>query len=372
MIIRGARVFNEHGEFEDRDIFIDGEFISGEPDGDVIDAAGCWAIPGLIDVHLHGCVGREFTSAKGGDIAAMAKYEAANGVTAICPTTLTLSEESLSVACGELARAEAPDGAAIVGIYLEGPFVSPHRLGAQNPDYVQLPDASLFRRLQKASGGKVKLLAVAPEIEGALGMIEEIKDEVVCSIAHTTADYDVAMNAFSSGARQVTHLFNAMPNFLHRAPGVIGAAFDTLECNVELITDNVHVHPSVVRAAFKMFGDDRVVMISDSMMATGLEDGEYELGGLPVRVVGNLATLIEGGAIAGSVTNLMNCMRTAVRVMGIPLHSAVKCASANPAKAIGVFGERGSLDPGKYADIVLLDDDLNIKCVMLRGKVSAC
>jgi N-acetylglucosamine-6-phosphate deacetylase len=370
MIIRGAKVFGESG-FENRDIFTDGARISDKSAGEIVDAAGCWAIPGLVDVHLHGCVGGEFTTADGSAISAMARYEAANGVTAICPTTLTLSEEKLACACREISKSETPDGSAIVGIYLEGPFISPKKLGAQNPDYVRAPDAGLFRRLQEASGGMVKVLAIAPEMEGALDVIGKVSDEAVCSIAHTTAGYDVARQAFAKGARQVTHLYNAMPGLHHREPGVIGAAFDTPECRVELICDGVHVHPSVVRATFRLFGDDRVLMISDSMMATGLKDGEYELGGLPVMVRGNRATLVEGCAIAGSATNLMDCLKTAVRIMDIPLHTAVKCASVNPAKAIGVFNERGSLDPGKSADIVLLDNDLKVKGVILRGVILA-
>jgi N-acetylglucosamine-6-phosphate deacetylase len=213
----------------------------------------------------------------------------------------------------------------------------------------------------------VKILAIAPEVEGAIGVISEIGGGVVCSIAHTEADYETAKLAFAKGARQVTHLYNAMPCFHHRAPGVIGAAADSPECSVELICDGIHVHPSVARATFKLFGDDRVLMISDSMMATGLGDGEYKLGGLPVTVRGDRATLAHGGAIAGSVANLMDCLRVAVHVMGIPLHTAVKCASVNPAKAIGVFNERGSLDAGKFADVVLLDGGLNIKQVILRG-----
>jgi N-acetylglucosamine-6-phosphate deacetylase len=369
MIIKGAKVFGKSG-FEERDIFIGGERISGENTGGrVIDAAGLFAIPGLIDVHLHGCAGSDFTTADDDGLMAMARYEASNGVTAICPTTLTLSEEMLEEACRMISHCETPDGSAFAGIYLEGPFISPKKLGAQNPDYVKKPDAEMFRRLQSASGGTAKILAIAPEMEGALDVIGEISGSVVCSIAHTAADYDTAMQAFAKGARQVTHLYNAMPGLGHREPGVIGAALDTPACRVELICDGVHIHPSVVRATFRMFGDDRIIMISDSMMATGLCDGEYELGGMPVTVRGNRATLTESGAIAGSATNLMGCLKTAVREMGIPLHSAVKCASVNPAKAIGISSERGSLDNGKFADIVLLDENLDIKHVILRGKI---
>jgi N-acetylglucosamine-6-phosphate deacetylase len=368
MIIKGANVFTVSG-FETRDLFIDGKFISDKADGGVtIDAAGLTAIPGLIDIHSHGCVGSDFTTARDDGLKNMARYEASCGVTAICPTTLTLSEKMLADACGRISGCETPEGSAFVGIYLEGPFISSKKLGAQNPDYVQRPDAEMFRRLKSASGEMVKVLAIAPEVDGAMDVIGEIGDSVVCSVAHTTADYETAALAFKKGARQVTHLYNAMPPFHHRDPGVIGAAFDAPDCRVELICDGVHIHPSVARATFKLFGSERVILISDSMMATGLDDGEYELGGLPVMVRGGRATLVQGGAIAGSATNLMDCLRTAVRIMNIPLHTAVKCASVNPAKAVGDFEKRGSLDAGKLADVVLLDEELNIKQVILRGK----
>lgn len=369
MIVRGARVFDETEGFVERDVCIEGARFVDSAAGEVLDAGGCYAIPGLIDVHLHGCMGREFGASDAAGIDEMAEYQASWGVTAICPTTLTESEEELTRACGEISRSGSEKGAAIVGVNLEGPFVSPHKLGAQNPDYVHSPDAALFRRLQRASGGIVKLLAIAPELPGAMEVIEAVSGEVVCSIAHTTADYATATEAFGKGARHVTHLYNAMPPFSHREPGVVGAAFDREDCRVELICDDVHVHPCVVRATFRMFGQKRIVMISDSMMATGLKDGDYKLGGLPVRVRGNKATLIEGGNIAGSVTNLMKCLQTAVNVMGIPLHKAVKCASVNPAKAIGVFGERGSLEVGKSADLVLLDGQLDIAKIILRGNI---
>ena len=369
MIVRGAKVFDEKKGFIERDVFIDGALFADDAGGETVDGGNCYAIPGLIDVHLHGCVGREFSDADAAGIDAMTEYQASQGVTAICPTTLTDSEEALAKACGEIARVSSERGAAIVGVNLEGPFVSPHKLGAQNPAFVQVPDASLFRRLQKAARGLVKLLAIAPELPGAMQVIAEVADEVVCSIAHTTADYALATEAFERGARHVTHLYNAMPPFAHREPGVVGAAFDQPGCRVELICDDVHIHPSVVRATFKMFGDERIVMISDSMMATGLADGEYRLGRLPVRVRGKKATLIEGGNIAGSVTNLMKCLQTAVGVMGIPLHSAVKCAAVNPARAIGVYDERGSVEAGKSADLVLLDANLRVKKIIIRGKV---
>lgn len=369
MRIKNAKVFDLSGSFLEKDIAISGERFSEAPEGsETLDAAGCYAIPGLIDIHFHGCLGYDFSSAQIGEMKIMGEYQAANGVTAICPATMTLPEPVLARACRNMAAYSAPSGAQLVGIYLEGPFISGKKMGAQNPEYIRNPDAEMFRRLQAASGGLVKILAIAPEVEGALEIIRELSGEVVCTLAHTTASYDIAMKAFAAGAKQVTHLYNAMPPYLHREPGVVGAAFDTPGCAAELICDNVHVHPSVVRATFRMFGDDRIIMISDSMMGTGLADGSYELGGQPVLVAGKVARLQNSGTIAGSVTNLMNCVRVAVKEMEIPLWTAVKCASVNPAKAVGVFGERGSVTPGKYADLVLLDEALSIKQVLLKGK----
>lgn len=371
MKIQNARVFSENGTFEERDLFITGSYItqSGTQD-ELIDGRGCYAIPGLVDIHFHGCVGYDFCDGTIEAVSAMANYQAANGVLAICPATVTLPEETLAGVCRCAAAFEASEtNAALVGINLEGPFISEEKKGAQNPTYICKPNAAMFRRLQKASGGMIRLLDLAPEQEGAIELISELREDVVLSVAHTTADYDTASRAFMAGASHVTHLFNAMPPFFHRNPGVVGAAFDAPGCRVELITDGVHLHSSVVRAAFCMFGDDRIVFVSDSIAATGMPDGDYELGGLAIRVKGNRSVLRDGGAIAGSATNLMQCVRVAVKEMGIPLSSAVKCAAVNPAKAIGIFDRYGSLEAGKYANVVLLDEALNIRHILCRGKV---
>jgi N-acetylglucosamine-6-phosphate deacetylase len=200
-----------------------------------------------------------------------------------------------------------------------------------------------------------------------MAFIDAVKDEVVLSLAHTMADYDTAREAFLRGASHVTHLYNAMPPLHHRNPGVIGAARDAENCRVELICDGIHLHPSTVRATFAMFGADRIILISDSMRAAGLSDGQYTLGGQDVSVCGPRAVLADG-TIAGSVTNLMACLRTAVRKMGIPLADAVTCATMNPAKEIGIYDFCGSITPGKVADLVLLDKDLNVQAVYLNGK----
>lgn len=368
MKIKNASVFTPKGVFAPGDIAIERDRFTDEAGGEELDATGLYAIPGLVDVHFHGAVGYDFCDGTQEATEAIARYEAQNGVTAICPATMTYPEAKLDGVCKAAAAYHSPeDGAALVGINMEGPFISAEKKGAQNPEFVRAPSIDMFHRLQASSGGLIKLLDIAPEEPGAMELIDAVADEVGISVAHTMADYDVAAEAFRRGARQATHLYNAMPPFTHRAPGVIGAAFDAPHCRVELICDGVHVHPAVVRATFQMFGSNRVLLISDSMMATGLPDGEYSLGGQAVTVRGNRATLHDG-TIAGSATNLMNCLRTVVQKMNVPLEKAVKCATANPAKAIGVYGERGSIESGKFADLVLLDAELNIRHVILRGR----
>ena len=377
MIIRNASVYTEEGKFAQQDIFIRDElFVDCAAEGgeeQIIDASGCIAIPGLTDIHFHGCMGHDFCDGTREAIDAMAVYEASVGVTNIVPASMTLSQDMLLGICST-AKAHREEGvqdkrAHFQGINMEGPFVSMAKKGAQNGAYIHKPDQEMFERLNEASGNCVKFLDIAPEEDGAMELIDKWHDRVVISLAHTCADYDIAREAFQRGASHVTHLYNAMNPYSHRAPGLIGAAADEEKVHVELICDGVHIHPAAVRTTFKIFGDDRIILISDSMRATGLEDGDYSLGGQYVKVTGNLATL-KDGTIAGSVTNLADCMRTAVLKMGIPLESAVKCAAVNPAKCAGIYDSCGSITAGKYADVVLLDkEDLSLKQVILRGQV---
>ena len=370
MRITGGQVFDLKEGFVRRDVCFDGRLLSSSSaDGKTYDASGCYVIPGLTDLHFHGCMGKDFSDADPEGLEIMAKYELSQGVTQICPAGMTLLEEQLTKVCQVAAahRDANKPGAELCGINLEGPFLSTAKKGAQKADWIHAPDVDMFRRLMAASKGLVKLVSIAPEEPGAMEFIEAVEGEVTVSIAHTTADYDTAMEAFRLGARQVTHLFNAMPPFSHRAPGVVGAALDTPICNVELICDGVHIHPSVVRATFKMFGPKRVILVSDTMRAAGMPDGDYTLGGQPVKVKGKYATLADG-TLAGSVTNLMNCMRTAVS-FGIPLEDAVWAAAVNPARAIGIFSRMGSLEPGKRANVVVLDQNLELKDVFFRGEL---
>ena len=370
MKIINAKVYTEEGIFKETDIHVDQDKIVAydNQDGVVIDGTGCYAIPGLTDIHFHGCVSYDFCDGTQEAISHMARYEASVGVTTIVPATMTLSEEQLAKVCLAAKEYDNAEGAILCGINMEGPFIAESKKGAQNPAYILKPDAAMFDRLNQLSGGMIKLVAIAPETEGAMDFIRRKKGEVVLSIAHTACDYDTAKQALQQGASHVTHLYNAMNPYTHRAPGPIGAAAEDKSCEAELICDGVHIHGAAVRVTFQMFGDDRIILISDSMMATGMPDGQYALGGQAVTVKGNLATLADG-TIAGSATNLMDGVRVAVQQMGIPLESAIKCAAVNSAKSVEIYDKYGSITPGKVANIVLLrEEDLALSRVILKGK----
>ena len=381
MRIANGKVFDGQC-FRERDVVVEGRAFSsieasgGEAWGacgaaDTLDASGCYVIPGLIDVHFHGAMGHDFCDASDEGISAIAAYEASRGVTSICPTTMTLPEERLAPIVASVAAHEAAAGeAGIVGINMEGPYIAPDKVGAQNPAYVRSASIEEFGRLQQQAMGLIKLVDVAPEQPGNLEFIRQMSHDVRVSVAHTCTGYDDACAAFDAGARHMTHLFNAMPSLHHREPGPIAAGAERNDVTAEIIADGVHIHPAMVRLAFALFGDERMILISDSLRACGLGDGEYELGGQQFFVKGNRAT-IANGSLAGSVSDVMACMRTAVRTMGIPLTSAVKAATVNPARALGLEGKLGAIAPGYQADAVVLDRDLNIKYVVLRGKVIA-
>ena len=384
MIIKNVIVYTEDKKFTAGGIVVHDDKIESiyttenVPDmlgEEVVDGQGAYAIPGLIDLHFHGCMGDDFCDNSKEAIENIAKYEASVGVTTIAPATMTLPVEELEDilrTAAEYKKKQNPKGADLVGVNMEGPFISPVKKGAQDERNIMPCDTDICQRFLDASEGLVKFVGLAPEeSEDAVAFVEAMKDKVNISLAHTNADYAHAKAAFDAGANHAVHLFNAMPAFTHREPGVVGAVSDSAHVMAEIICDGVHIHPSMVRAAFKMMGADRMILISDSMRATGLEDGEYTLGGQPVTVRGNLATLHDG-TIAGSATNLMDCMRFVVKTVGLPLETAVMCATENPAKEIGIFNEVGSISVGKRADFVLLDQELNIAAVYIDGKEFTC
>ena len=373
MRITGGQVFDLEQGFVSRDVCFDGEKLEqGSAGGKTYDASGCYVIPGLTDLHFHGCVGEDFSDATPDGLQKMADYELSRGVTQICPAGMTLGEDQLTRICQNAAahRAKNPGGAELVGLHLEGPFLCKAKKGAQNEAFLHDPDPAMLHRLQQAAQGMVKLVTLAAEQPGALEFIRSAQEDgITVSLGHTTADYDTACAAYEAGARQATHLFNAMPPFTHRAPGVVGAAFDHPQVKVELISDGVHIHPSVVRAVFQLFGAGRVILISDSRRATGMPDGRYPFGGQEIEVHGNRATMADDpNTLAGSVSDLMACMRSAVS-FGIPLQDAVRAAAVNPAQVLGIFDRLGSLDVGKTANLAILDRDLNLKDVFFRGQL---
>lgn len=371
MRLTGAKIFEYARGFAARDLCVEGDRIVPESRGTAA-LPGCIIIPGLTDLHFHGCAGEDFSDASPAGLAKMAEYELNRGVTQICPAGMTLPEEQLTKACQNAAAhaAKGSRGADLVGINLEGPFLSREKRGAQNPAYLHEPDLGMLQRLQRAAGGLIKLVTVAPELPGALEFIRGAAElGVTVSLGHTAADYDTAAAAYRAGACQTTHLFNAMPPFNHRAPGVAGAAFDRPEGMVELICDGVHVHESVVRSVFRLFGRDRVILVSDSLRAAGMPDGVYPFGGQRIEVRGGRAAILgQPDTLAGSVSDLMQCMKNAVS-FGVPLLDAVTAAAVNPAKALGIYGEYGSLDAGKRANFVVLDERLELRAVIFHGEI---
>ncbi len=363
MIIKNGLVFQEDGSFVKKDLYIEeGRFVATEAevsDKTEYDAQGLKVLPGLVDVHSHGAYGHDFCDADAEGLKVILKYEKEHGITSYCPTSMTLAKDKLMDIFATATKVE-PDSsrARIIGVNMEGPLIDIAKKGAQAAEYISVPDVSFFHQCNEASGNQIKLVTLAPNVDRAFEFIEAAKDEVVISIGHTTADYDCAKKAMELGVNHVTHLYNAMPPFGHRDPGVIGAACDSEDCMVELICDGFHIHGSVVRTTFKMFGDERVVLISDSMMATGMENGTYELGGQEVTMKDRLATL-SNGTIAGSATNLFDCMKKAME-FGIPESTAIFAATRNPAKSIKVYDQVGSLTPGKYADVLIVDDSYNL------------
>jgi len=375
MLIQNGTLFCEDGTFRTMDLEIQGDKIGTigtkvDAGGqEVLDATGCYVVPGLVDIHIHGAMGADFSDGEEASIQTMARYLLSQGVTSFLGTSMALPEERLSHifrTARPLVGRVSPGMAVLRGINMEGPFFNLEKRGAQNPEYIIPPDAEMFRRLNADSGESIRTVAVAPESPGGLEFIEEVSKICSVSLAHSSAGYQIARQAFERGANHVTHLFNGMSPFHHRDPGIVGAAVGT-DAYVELICDGVHVHPAAVQAAFRLFGEDRVCLVSDAMRACGMPDGQYDLGGQTVTVSDGRAT-IASGSLAGSITVLTDCLRRAV-TFGIPLEAALKAATINPARSVGLDHVVGSLSTGKQADLLVLQKDLSLQHVILAGRV---
>lgn len=359
-------MFQEDGSFLEQAIYINDHRLVDkaeyQDDGEVIDAEGLLVLPGLVDIHSHGAAGEDFSDGNPEGLKKILQYEKRCGITSYCPTSMTFPKERLRQIFASIKGAQTEEGAKVVGINMEGPFLDPVKKGAHVEEWIAAPDVAFVRELNQDADGLVRLVTLAPNMDGAEEFIKEMHGEVCISLGHTAADYDCASRAMKLGAHHVTHLYNAMQPFGHRAPGLIGAAMDDPECMVELICDGYHIHPSAIRAAFRMFGPERVILISDSMRATGMENGTYELGGQEVTVK-NRKAVLKDGTLAGSATNLYGCMCKAVE-FGIPLEQAIMAATANPARSIGIFDRVGSIRIGKQADLLLVSENLELKRVI--------
>lgn len=330
-----------------------------------VDCEGSYTIvPGFVDVHIHGCGGADTCDGTREALEAMARFLLQRGVTSFCPTTMTTGRETIEralLAAKDMMEHPLEDGARVVGVNMEGPFIAKEKKGAQKEEDILSPDFELFRHFYDLSGGIVRLVDIAPEQPDGYAFAEKASQLCTVSIAHTTAGYEQAKQAFDSGVTHATHLFNAMNGLSHRAPGVVGAVFDDSRVRGELICDGFHIHPAVLRAAFRVLGD-RALVVSDSMRANGMPEGEpFDLGGQMVTVHEGKATLADG-TLAGSVSNLHQEVKNLVS-FGIPFSQAVKAATLIPARAIGMEEEIGSIVPGKRADLVVLDEHLNIAAV---------
>lgn len=336
-------------------------------DNNIVDCSDKYVVPGLIDMHIHGSCGYDFCDNVEDNYEHISKYLANNGITSFLFTTVTLPESELNIILNRMGNFINSNNKFSYphGIYLEGPFCSKEKKGAQNEKYIVGPDVDMFQRLDISSKKNIKIVTIAPELDNSRKFIERFKSEKIISMAHTNATYQQAVDSISYGITHATHMYNAMTGFSHRDPGVVGAILDS-NITAELICDGIHVDNSVIRVTYKMLGRDRLILISDSMSASGMGDGEYYLGEQKVYIKDRKATLADG-TIAGSATNLMECMKIAHK-SGLSLENAIRCATINPARVIGVDSYVGSLEEGKLADFLILNKDLSIDSVYIKGE----
>ncbi len=370
MILRNGKVLCDDFTFKNINIGITENKITLSPDQntETLSCDGCLVVPGLIDIHTHGALGYETMDLSQEALDAISQFMAENGVTTYLPNIMTESHEKMFAAAKNIAKAAKKNfaGANIGGIYMEGPYFSQKYKGAQNPDYIRNPSCEEFDEFFQASEGIIRIIALAPELEGAFEFIKSKKDQVNISIGHTDADYETAMKAISLGASVLTHTFNGMRGFHHRNPNAVGAALDS-DIFCECICDGFHLSKTAINMLYKTVGKDRMVLISDSLRTTGMPDGESTSGGQTIYVVNGEARLADG-TIAGSNARLIDCVKKAIE-FGVKTEDAFRMASLNPAKAAGIDDITGSITEGKRADLLVLNPDLSIRNVIVDGKI---
>jgi N-acetylglucosamine-6-phosphate deacetylase len=367
-VLAGARVALPSGVVDDGRLVVEGTRIAGSApeSAEIIDVRGHWLVPGFVDIHNHGGGGASFSGTADDALTAVRAHRL-HGATTVVASTVTDDMDVLVRQAGTLSElAEQGD---IAGIHFEGPFISPCRKGAHSEELLRDPDPAEVRKLLDAARGRAKMVTLATELPGGIDSVRLLVEHgVIAAIGHTDATYEQTLEAIDAGATVATHLFNAMPQLGHRAPGPIAALLEDERVTVELIDDGIHLHPAALRLAFRHAGAARVAFITDAMDAAGIGDGRYLLGPLEVEVREGVARLVEGGSIAGSTLTLDRAFRRAVTVDRLPVEDVVAAISANPAKLLGLYDRVGSLEPGKDADLVLLDDDFRLKGVMRRGE----
>ncbi|WP_411137605.1 N-acetylglucosamine-6-phosphate deacetylase [Streptomyces sp. C10] len=379
-ILAGARIARPSGVVERGRITVEGGLIgdvhSRDPDlaegasGSVVDLTGHLIVPGFVDVHVHGGGGGSFSSADPEECLTVVETHRRHGTTSMVASTVTGELPDLARQAAVLA--ELVQQGELTGIHFEGPFISPHRCGAHQPELLRDPDPADVRKLLDAAHGTASMMTVAPELPGGLASVRLLADAgVIAAVGHTDSSYDATREAIDAGATVATHLFNAMPTLGHRAPGPVAALLEDERVTVELINDGTHLHPAVLQLAVREAGAERIAFITDAMGAAGMNDGMYPLGPMQVEVRDGVARISEGptaGSIAGSTLTLDRAFKRAVTLDGLTVDQAVQALSANPARLLGIDDRAGSLQTGKDADLVVLDTSYDVVGVMRRGE----
>ncbi|MFJ5550022.1 N-acetylglucosamine-6-phosphate deacetylase [Streptomyces sp. NPDC093225] len=368
-VLSGARVVLPTGTVENGRVIVAGDRIAGSApqDAPVVDLSGHWVVPGFVDMHNHGGGGASFTSGTPEEVLRGVRTHREHGTTTLVASTVTGELDELARRAALLA--ELVQQGDLAGVHFEGPFISPCRKGAHKEDLLRDPDPAEVRKLIDAAHGTARMVTLATELPGGLESVRLLAEHgVIAAIGHTDASYEQTVEAIDAGATVATHLFNAMPTLNHRTPGPIAALLEDERITVELINDGTHLHPATVELAFHHKGPERVALITDAMDAAGFGDGTYHLGPLEVEVKEGVARLVEGGSIAGSTLTLDTAFKRSVTIDRLPVESVVQAISANPARLLGLYDRVGSLEPGKYADLVVLDAEFGLKGVMRRGE----
>jgi N-acetylglucosamine-6-phosphate deacetylase len=371
IVLKNGKHLTPSGNYVSGSVFIDGEKIAAQasPDAREIDIAGCEVVPGLIDIHTHGAGGIDAISASPGQLGELCSFYASKGVTGFMPTLASSSKETLysaleniSAACGK------PECDSIIGVHIEGPYINPEFKGAHRAEYIRPIQKEEYLAFEKILGDSLKIrITLAPELPGSDEYIKFVCGRGgLVSIGHTGASASVCAVAIESGANSFTHVFNAMRGLHHREPGTVGSALLS-GAFAELICDGIHLSPDIVRLAYRLKGPDGIVLITDSMPAAGLRDGDYAFLGDEVKVE-NGAVRTKDGTLAGSTLLLFDAVKNMSRFAGIPFETSLRMATANPARAAGIFDETGTIETGKRADLLVLDEDHNIIYSFCRGR----